>query len=64
MEGVAVAAAGDRSSAEMLLRGGLRELYGEGGDRAGMRGQGRAVQEKEEEGLMLVTLGRLLAQEG
>lgn len=68
MEAVAMAAAGDPSSAEMLLKGGLREL------RQGNRGVSGDGQEggltedegwaNEEEGLMLAALGGLLAQAG
>lgn len=64
MEGVAVAMAGDRSSAELLLRAALREGRGKGGDasRAGSPAGGGGVM--EEEGMALAALGSLLAQEG
>ncbi len=64
MEGVAVAMAGDRSSAELLLRASLRELRVGDGDGGGVdlaRGGGEA---REEEALALAALGSLLAQEG
>eukprot|EP00752_Nemacystus_decipiens_P013903 g12341.t1 len=65
MEGVAVAMAGDRSSAELLLRAALKEVRGGGG--ASGSGVGSAAgggDSKEEEGLALAALGSLLAQGG
>lgn len=70
MEGVAVAMAGDRSSAELLLRASLKELRvggGDGGGRGGRGGVDRArggAEAQEEEALALAALGSLLAQEG
>lgn len=64
MEGVAVAMAGDRSSAELLLRAALRELRGGGGDSSRVGGAGGRGGSQEEEGLALAALGSLLAQEG
>ena len=58
MEAVAVAMAGDRSSAEMLLRGALRELQ------AGREGVARPSGGAEEEGLTQAALGSLLTQDG
>eukprot|EP00904_Undaria_pinnatifida_P005497 jgi/Undpi1/2077/HiC_scaffold_12.g05463.m1 len=58
MEAVAVAMAGDRSSAEMLLRGVLREL--QAGREGGTRSSGGA----EEEALTQAALGSLLSQDG
>ncbi|CAM9673778.1 unnamed protein product, partial [Hapterophycus canaliculatus] len=68
MEGIAVAMAGDRSSAEMLLRAALKELRADvGGDGGKVGGRGRRGgrgAEEEEEGLALAALGSLLAQGG
>lgn len=58
MEAVAVAMAGDRSSAEMLLTGVLREL--QAGREGGTRSSGGA----EEEALTQAALGSLLSQDG
>lgn len=64
MEGVAVAMAGDRSSAELLLRAALRELRVGGGGSSGVCSAGGGGAAEEEEGLALAALGSLLAQEG
>lgn len=64
MEGIAVAMAGDRSSAELLLKAALREVRGGGGDGSGTGSAAGSGVSKEEEGLALAALGSLLAQEG
>ena len=56
MQAVGVAMAGDGSSAEILLRGGLQEL------RAGLGVGGMSSEKEEEEGLTQAALGSLLAQ--
>ncbi|CAM9855220.1 unnamed protein product [Scytosiphon promiscuus] len=64
LQGTAVAMAGDRSSAEMLLRASLKELRGERGVRGAERGGGAEDTLEEEQGLALAALGSLLAQAG
>lgn len=58
MEAIAFSASGDLSSAELLLKGGLKELRGLGGDNNTL---------KEvlvgEEGLVLSALGRVLSKQ-
>lgn len=58
MEGIAVSASGDLSSAELLLRGGLKELRGLGGDNNTLK---EAL--VGEEGLVLSALGRVLSRQ-
>lgn len=58
MEGIAVARAGDPSSAESLLRGGLSEVQG------GTDGKGGSGGSEEGEGMLLAALGGLFAQQG
>lgn len=58
MEGIAFSASGDLSSAELLLRGGLKELRGLGGDNITLK-----EMLVGEEGLMLSALGRVLSKQ-
>eukprot|EP00903_Cladosiphon_okamuranus_P020524 g18841.t1 len=66
MEGVAVAMAGDRPTAELLLRAALREVPrgGGGGDGSTTGSSAGGGGAEEEKGFALAALGSLLAQEG